>query len=415
MLRRLVRHLPSFLLAFALAIAVWVTAVSSSDPDVTQSFPTPISIDFIGQDPGLVMTGTVPQQVQLTLRAPRSVWNKFTSGEASVSAVADLTGLKAGTHTIKIQVQITAQPVLLVAVSPQTLNISLEQLVTQALPIELTLTGDPAIGYNVGDVVLTPTEATISGPESLVSQAKHIRVTLDLTNARQSIETTRPLSVQTESGSTVSGITLQPDSVKVAVPLAQQGGYRDLAVKVVTAGNPASGYSLNNVQSTPPIVTVYSENIPLIESLPGYVETMPLDLSGASSTIQTQLALNLPGGVALIGDQTVSVQVEIVPIEGSLRKYYQTVEVVGVGTGLKYQLSPVTVDVILTGPIPVLDSLTDEDIHIQLDLTGLIAGTYQLTPQVTVDKQGIIVQTILPGTVEVVISKATTPSPTGRP
>lgn len=415
MLRRLARNLPTFFLASILALAVWVTAVTAADPDVTQSYPTPISIEFVGQDPGLIMTGTVPQQVQVTLRAPRSIWNQFTSGEASIRAVADLTGLGSGTHAVEVQVQIATRLVRIISVTPQTLKLSLEPLVTQTLPIELTLTGEPAIGYKIGAIVLDPAEAVISGPESIVTQAKHVQAVLDVTNARQSIETTRPISVITESGAALSGITLHPDSVKVDLPLAQQGGYRDLAVKVVTVGIIASGYRLNNVSASPLIVTVYSENIPLIESLPGYVETMPLDLSGAADNIETKLALNLPGGVTLIGDQTVSVQIEIVPIEGSLPVKYRTVDVIGLAAGLRYQLSPITVDVILSGPLPVLESLSPSDVHVQVDLTGLTSGTYQLTPTVTVDKQGVTVQSILPGTVEVVIAKVATPTPTRTP
>jgi YbbR domain-containing protein len=415
MLRRLARNLPTFFLAFILALAVWVTAVIATDPDVTQSYPTPISIEFVGQDPSLIMTGTVTRQVQVTLRAPRSIWDQFTSSEASIRAVADLTGLGSGTHAVEVQVQIAARPVRIISVTPQTLNLSLEPLVTQTLPIELTLTGEPAIGYKIGAIVLDPAEAVISGPESIVTQAKHVQAVLDVTNARQSIETTLPISIITESGATLSGITIHPDSVKVDLPLAQQGGYRDLAVKVVPVGKLASGYRLNNVSASPLLVTVYSENIPLIESLPGYVETMPLDLSGASDNIDTKLALNLPGGVTLIGDQTVSVQVEIVPIEGSLKVAFRPVDIIGLAPGLKAQLSPTTVDVILSGPLPVLDSLSPSDVNIQVDLTGLTIGTYQLVPKVTVTKQGVTVQSILPGTVEVVIAKVATPTPTRTP
>ncbi|MFH1523944.1 MAG: CdaR family protein, partial [Chloroflexota bacterium] len=368
MIRRLTRNLPTFLLAFILALAVWLTAVSTTDPDVTQPYPSPIAIEYVGQDPKLIMTGTVTQQVEVTLRAPRSIWDKFNSGEASIRAVADLTGLEAGTHSVELQVQITAQPVRIVSVTPLVLKLSLESLVTKTLPVELTLNGEPAIGYKAGDIALDPAQVSISGPESLVSQATSIRAVLDVTNARQNIETTRPISVVAENGTTLTGITLHPDSVKVSLALAQQGGYRDLAVKVVSVGNPASGYRLNNVSSSPLIVTVYSENIPLIESLPGYVETMPLDLSGVSENIETNLALNLPGGVTLIGDQTVSVQIEIVPVEGSLTVAYRPVNVIGLGNGLIYQLSLTIVDVIVSGPLSILDSLSSSGVHVQLDL-----------------------------------------------
>jgi YbbR domain-containing protein len=420
MLRWLTTNLRTFLLAFALALAVWITAVTADNPDVTQAYPNPIPIEFIGQDPGLVMTGTVPQQVQVTLRAPRSIWDTLLSSDASIRAVVDLTGFGAGTRAVEVQVQITTQPVRIISISPQKFDLTLEKLVTITLPVELNLTGEPAIGYKEGEVVIDPAEAVISGPESFIAQVKHVRANLDLTNTRQSISTSLSIHTENESGSTVSGVSINPGNIQVSLPIVQQGGYRDMAVKVMSTGKLASGYRLKNITATPLIVTVFSEDLSLIESLPGYVETTPFDLSGASSNIDTHLSLNLPGGVLLIGDQTVSVQIEIVPIEDSRQVSFRQVEVIGLSRGLKFQLSPATVDVILGGPLPVLNSLLPSDVHVRIDLTGLAIGTYQLTPIVIVAGQGVIVQSILPGTVEVIIIKDTgstatptlTPSPT---
>jgi len=412
MLRWLSTNLRIFLLAFALALAVWVTAVTSANPDVTQTYPNPIPIDFIGQDPGLVMTGTFPRQVQVTLRAPRSIWNTLISGETAIRAVVDLTGLKAGTTSVEVQLQIPTQPVRIITITPQKFDLLLEQLVSTKMPVELTRLGEPAIGYKTGDVVMDPAEVTISGPESFVAQIKHIRASLDLANARQSIETSLPIRAVNESGAVVTGVSVNPDSIRVSLPVAQQGGYRDMAVKVMINGTLASGYRLRNIIAAPLTVTVYSENIPLIESLPGYVETATLDLNGVSANISTKVSLNLPTGVLLIGDQVVSVQIEIVPIEDSRPVAFRQVEVIGLSRGLKAQLSPTTVDVILAGPLSVLNALQPSDVHVRLDLTGLTAGTYQLTPIVLVADQGVTVQSILPGTVEVVITKESTQTPT---
>jgi YbbR domain-containing protein len=419
MLRWLTTNLRTFLLAFVLALAVWITAVTAANPDVTQAYPNSIPIEFIGQDPGLVMTGTVPQNVQVTLRAPRSIWDTLLASKSSIRAVVDLTGLKAGIQTVEVQIQIETRPVRIVSVTPQKFDMSLERLVTMTLPVELTLNGEPAIGYKTGEIVIDPTEAVISGPESFIAQVKHVRASLDLTNSRQSIATSLPIHAENENSTTVGGISINPANIQVSLPIIQQGGYRDLAVKVMSTGKLASGYRLKNITATPLIVTVFSENLQLIESLPGYVETTPVDLSGASSNIETHLSLDLPGGVLLIGDQTVAVQIEIVPIEDSRQVSFRQVEVVGLSRGLRAQLSPVTVDVILGGPLPVLNSLQPSDVHVRIDLTGYSIGTYQLTPVVIVAGQGVTVQSILPGTVEVIIVKDTgatlTPTPTITP
>ncbi len=412
MFRWLATNLRTFLLAFALALAVWVTAVTAANPDETQVYPNPIPIEFIGQDPGLIMTGgTVPQQVVITLRAPHSVWQSLLSSETSVRAVVDLTGLGSGTHTVNVQMQIDTRPVRIISVTPRTFDLSLEPQVTRSLAINLTLSGNPAIGYQVGNAILDPAEVVITGAESLVSQIDHIQAALDLTDARKNIAASVPLQVVGVNGTVISGVTVLPGNVQVSLPIIQQGGYRDLAVKVMTVGNPASGYSLTSVSAFPPIVTVYSANSDTVDSMPGYVETSSLDLSGAIQDIEKQLEIILPPGVTLIGEQSVTVKVGIAPIEGSQLFSFRPVEMIGLPTGLRAHLSPETVDVILSGPLPELESLTIGDIHVQVALTGLAPGTYQLTPKVSVVQRNVTVESILPGTVEVIITNMLTPTP----
>ncbi len=412
MFRWLISNLRTFLMAFILALAVWVTAVTAANPDETQVLPSQIPIEYLGQDPGLILTSeNAPTQVEITLRAPHSVWQSLLNGEAPVRAIVDLTGLASGTHTVLVHVQIDARPIRIISISPQTFDLSLEPQVTRTLRIRLALTGDPAIGYQVGDAILDPANVIISGAESLVSRVDHIQATIDLTDARQNINTTVPLQVVDSSNTVIEAVTVLPESVQVNLPIIQQGGYRDMAVKVMTVGNPASGYSLTSVAAFPPIITVYSANSEIIESMPGYVETSSLDLSGAVMDIEKQLGIILPPGVTLIGEQSVLVKVGVAPIESSRTISYRPVEMIGLTTGLFAHFSPQTVDIILSGPLPVLESLSISDVTVQVDLTGLPAGTYQLTPRVSIVQQGVTVESILPGTVEVVISTAITPTP----
>jgi YbbR domain-containing protein len=114
----------------------------------------------------------------------------------------------------------------------------------------------------------------------------------------------------------------------------------------------------------------------------------------------------------LLGDQNVLVQVGIAAIEGSLTITGLPVTVNGLSAGLIATVSPLDVDLYLSGPLPFLDTLLLTDLLISVDVTGLVAGTYQLTPIVTIMVTGIRVETIQPGTVEVVISKGiATPRP----
>jgi hypothetical protein len=145
------------------------------------------------------------------------------------------------------------------------------------------------------------------------------------------------------------------------------------------------------------------------------VETQPLDLQDRKEDITTRLALDLPANITISGVQTVQVQVSISPIQTSLTLLNQPINVNGLSEGLVAQVFPQTVDVIVSGPLPVLETLTSENITVSVDATGLEVGSYPLTPEVRVAVENVLVESILPGGVEVVISVPGTPTPTAFP
>jgi len=410
MLRWLGAHFRTFLLALALAVVVWVSAVSSSDPNVTRLYPNPIPLEIVGQDPGLVQVGDVPQEIQLSLKAPQSVWNTLAADPGSIRAVLDLSGLSAGTHTVRVQVQIDERPVQIMSVVPESATFVLEPIITRSLPVNLIVNGEPAIGYNLGTPGIEPAKVVISGAQSLVERAAQARTAVNAGNTRENIDSVVPVVVLDSENRPVNGLTLSPESVHVRVPVLQQGGYRDLAVKVVVSGQVANGYHLTSISVYPPVVTVFASDPALVNAMPGYVETSTLNLEGAKADIEKRLALILPQGVSVVGDRTVLVQAGVSAIQSSVTLLNQPVEVVGLAPELSAQISPQTVDIILSGPLPVLEGLTPSDVHIVIDLTDLTAGTHQVVPRVDLPGAEIAVESIIPATLEVILVP-TTPTP----
>jgi len=417
MIRWLGTNLRTFLWALAMGLAVWVAAVSAADPDEVRQYPDPIPVEIIGQDPGLVITGEVPKQIELSLRAPSSVWSRLLADTDSIQAILDLSGLSAGEHTLDIQVQIPPQPVRIISATPRTATVTLESFATITFPIDLNITGEPAIGYQVGEARLEPEEIIISGPQSLVDRVVQVRAPINLAGVRESFEDTVTVQPLDENNQIVAGLGLNPAQVSILLPVSQQGGYRDLAVKVVVGGQVASGYRLANISVFPPVVTVFSGDPALVNSLPGVLETQPLDLENANDELTTRLAINLPEGVSLVGEQTVLVRVNVSPIQSSLTLSNKAIEVKGLPAGWYAQVAPDTVDVILSGPLPLLDILTPQEVRVVIDVTDLAIGTHQLIPNVEILVSDIVVESILPGTVEVVLSTSPfqTPIPTSTP
>ena len=413
-MRWIASNIRTLLLALVLGFAVWISAVSAADPDEMRS-PITVPLEIIGQETSLVITNDIPSTINVTLRAPRSIWEQLTAQQDAVRAVLDLTGLSADEHDLPVQILISVRPVQIVLVEPATVTVKLEPLAIRTLPIVLSLSGQPAIGYQAGEATIDPGEVILSGPESLVNQAARARVLVRLDGVREGIEQAMKIEILDEQNIPLNGITINPESARANIPVSQQGGFRDVAVKVVVRGQVAAGYRLENISVFPPVVTVFAEDPELVSKLPGVVETQPLELQDAKQDIATRLSLNLPENVTIVGAQTVQVQVAISPIQTSLTLLNQPIKLIGLSEGLVAQISPQTVDIIISGPLPVLEVLTPQDITVTVDVTGLDVGTHQLTPKLDALVDNVLVESILPGTVEVVLSIPPTPTATPRP
>jgi hypothetical protein len=121
-----------------------------------------------------------------------------------------------------------------------------------------------------------------------------------------------------QAGAQINDVTITPERITADLDIIQRGGYRNVVVKVVTSGQVASGYRLTNISVFPPAVTVFSTNPQAVERLPGFVETIPINLEGVKEDLEINATLNLPAGISLVDEQSVTVQVGIAAIEGSV-------------------------------------------------------------------------------------------------
>jgi YbbR domain-containing protein len=412
--RWLISNLSTLILALVLAVVVWISAVTSANPNIESTRPVPLNI--VGLDPDMLIVGNVPNQVRVSLEAPSSVMDSMSASESAVQAWIDITGLEPGTHDLEVQVQVnpTYRPVRHTSVIPEIVSITLESLLTNTYPINLEVTGEPAVGYQKGRLSSEPSSVTVSGAASQVTQIDEVKASLDISGATETIQRDVALIAVDQNGEAVSGVTITPGEVSITQPIFLQGGYRNVIVKVVTTGQPANGYKLTNITVSPLNVVVFSSDPQLVNDLPGYVETEPVDITDAVDDIDTYVAINLPEGVTMVGDQFVLVQVSIAAIEGSLTMSLPVIPI-GLLPIHAAVISPSSVDVILSGPVPILDTLTSDDIRVIIDVTDQELGTYQLEPVVDIIPDRIVVETVLPSTLAVEIIIAPTPTPTATP
>jgi YbbR domain-containing protein len=412
LLRKVIKNLPSAILALALSIAVWISAVTDADPTEERNYPRAVLIEVIGKDPGLVLISNIPSQVSVTLSAPSSIWERLLREQSAVRAIADLSEHGPGTHDVPIRIQVGISPVKVVSYGPESVSMTLDEIITRTYSIHLVQNGEPALGFQAEQPIMSDTTVTVSGPTSLVDQVQEVSAVLDIEGVFENVNRALFLEALDNNGSVIEDLTINPTIVNVSQDITQRGGYRNVVVTVLTTGQIASGYRVTNISVFPPAVTVFSSDPVLVDELPGYVETESLDLSGLNDDLNVFLVLDLPPGISLVGEQMVEVQVGIASIEGSITLEDMEVEITGLAEGFEAVVSPQTVDVILSGPLPILDSMTTNDIRVFVELDEEQEGSYQRIPQIELLLEDLRVESILPASVELKISLLPTPTPT---
>ena len=407
--RRWWENLGTFALALLLAVVVWAVAVNEENPNEEKLFPTTVKVGPVNLPENLILVEQSITQTAVTIRAPRTVWDTLVAGQIHVTA--DLAGLPPGEHVIALRAQLDVPIGQMTKLNPATIRVTLENRATRELPVSVEQVGEPARGYEAGHFDLSTLTAVVSGPASAVDRVSKLTATISLEGLKTDLQKDVALGLVDASGKPVAGVSLEPASVQVKVPITQKQGFRDVAVTIDRTGQVAAGYRITNITVAPPVITVSSSDPQRVEALPGFVKTQTLDLTGASDDIVVRLPLALPEGVSVEGEPSVQVQVNIAAIESSQTEQRQ-LEFQGLGPGLSATASPDTVVVLVSGPLPVLDRLKQEDVRVILDVTGLEPGTYSLTPEVSLLPEQLRAESVLPATIEVVITVGVTPSVT---
>jgi len=402
-MRWLGSNLTSLILSLLLALVIWISAVTSADPNIEAELSIPLEIRQQSSD--IAIVDNVPQTIDLKVLAPESIIQSLEEDNPLVAYIS-LTDITAGTYRFTVQIQIPDQfkPISILEQNPEKLELRVSNLISKLLPVSIQVDGDPAIGYQTSGLSWDGSSVTVTGQDSKVQEVTAVVGVLDIQDATGSISRSINLEARNSIGEIVEEVTLQPETTLVNQSISLQGGYRNLAVNVTTQGVVEPGYRFTSITPAPPTVMVFSEDPQLVEGLPGYVNTKPLNLNGVDGYLETILELDLPDGVTVVGDPTVLVQVNVTALETSM-VIAREVEVIGLLPGLEAQVSPDQVSVRVSGSVPVLENLTLRDIRVVVDLTNLGAGTHTLTPTVEILPSDIVWEDISPTTVEIVITE----------
>jgi YbbR domain-containing protein len=306
-----------------------------------------------------------------------------------------------------------------------TVDVQLERIKSRQLDVHSQVLDALPIGYDAKPPVVTPGQVMVSGPEILVDQVYEVVADVYLLGSKVTLERDVTVLARDAQGELVQGVTITPATVNANVQVEQRVGYKDVSIRTVLKGAPAAGYWVSNITVTPSSATVVGGPDALAK-VAGFVETVPIDVTGATLDVSRPAGLSLPQGVSILNNEGIVVQVSVTPILGGQTVRRKVVSQ-GLARGLNASVSPDSADVILSGPLPALQALAPDAVQVVVDASGLSAGTYNVKPRILSLPQSLNVQSVLPETIQVIISGSavtstitttntvTVPSPTPGP
>ncbi len=406
--RSLLANLATLLLSFILALVIWINAMQVEDPDVKRALQIPATFIGLPEDVTRISPVNDNPPILITYIGPTSIVSALETED--FAAIIDLSNIPLGQDvTVPVDIQAENSDILLETPIPETVTVRLEKLITREIEVRPEIRGDVARGYTMGEVLIDPPFITVTGTEAEVNRLNFAQVTIFLNNDTQTrIESPQPLFYdQQRVVASVRGLTLSTDQVQVTIPINESA---DFANKVITAdiiGQVAPGYRVLRATVEPPSVLVTGRPTQL--AVPFQVKTEPIDITGLTETFQDQVSLVLPTGISLDSVNEITVTIQIEPFS-STKIYNQPVELLGINGEFEVAIVPDTVRVVLFGPSPVLDTLTEQEVRVTLDVFELEPGEYTLEPDVDLPDRGLELRSIQPSVIEVFITLPITPT-----
>ena len=386
------------LLSLALAVTLWAFVTEEENPTRTDLFPVDVPVETVNVPEGLAVASLSETAVKVRVSAPDSAWEDLTV--ADFRAVADLSTAKAKENTVTLRFQSKRRQVEVVEVDPRQITVTLEPVTTKVVPVTVNQIGAPPLGYSTVPGRTTPEQVEVTGAESLVGLVEEAVADVNVQGVRVPLEQVFTVVPRDGRGGDIDGVTLNPTTVEVVLPIVQRDITQVYAVTPQLRGAPSDGFNVTSV-TVEPAFAVITGAIEGLQSLTT-VATDEVEIDGANSDVVRAAKLRLPAGLTVSGGDTVTVRVFISPARGEITLGL-TPATEGLEPGLRAEMATALVEVRVTGEIPVLRSLSPSSLAAVVDVSGLGEGQYDLPVQVTAPP-GVQVVGIEPATVVVTLS-----------
>ncbi|MDO5436243.1 MAG: CdaR family protein, partial [Clostridia bacterium] len=230
----------------------------------------------------------------------------------------------AGTQLVKIISSTNSNYGKLVSVTPETIEITVEEYKTRSrIPVSVTVEGKAPEGWYMSAATADPALITISGPQSVIDSVSRARVMLNADEIEWNegvCRTATSFMLYDRNGEQIDPSLLEvtTESVLIDSIIVEQNIYPTKKVRIrtngVVTGEPAEGYVIGDITFGAESVSAAGRQ-EVLDQLGNVRITGTVDVTGAEESITTELKLKKPSDIVHLSADTVTVTVTIVPAE----------------------------------------------------------------------------------------------------
>lgn len=402
MYKKIFKNLWVKIFCLLLAVSLWVYVAAGQNS--VGKFPGSINIKAVNVPSGLVAIYDA-KTVDIKIMAEPATWRKLSSD--SFSAYVDLSPYSEGTYEVNVIVASTEPGVQIVEKSPEKIFVNLEPLITKNVDVNSKIEGSAGEGLTVGGITFDPVKIQARGPKSLINSLAEAFATIKLSG--EVADFTKVVSPEAldEKGENIPGIDFLPSEVTAKISIVKSSNNKTVGIKVKTTGAPQSGYFISAISVNPVSVDVTGPKSVVDQAK--YIETLPIDITGASKTVEKDVSLDVQNGIILQAGAPSKVHVKITFSDSSITKeLVPTISIKNLSGYIVKGYSTNQIKVTVAGTSAQINNLQPSGIILTLDFADKSLGdsvNFDISNSDVSTPDGTSITSILPSSITAFLEK----------
>ncbi len=324
----------------------------------------------------------IPEAVDITMIGRRS--DLYLAKQLPIDTVdIDLKDLKPGTHDVSLKYKGAINSVNY-KIDPSIATVTIYPKMSEARLISADIVNQDKLNskLSISKVELDRKEVIIKGPQYKLDQVATVKALIDVNKIDNpsvgTIELSDPDKIELvayDKKGIIIDVEIVPNTIKATVEITSPS--KVVPVNIIPEGKVAFGKAISNITSTVESVTIYA-NEDILANIKSI--DVPANVDGLESAKRYNLNIKKPSGVREISETTTSVNITV---ESEVSKELENIQLEYKNLSDNYSVNAASTDdmsvtVVVKGVKSVIDNITEDNVHVYVDLKDYKAGTHDV-------------------------------------